>query len=151
MQIKTVKVLLVEDNEDDVLLAQESFADAKTVEIIYVVSNGEELLAYLRKQGDYKTAIVPDVVLMDINMPRMNGLEALQAVKQDPELRYIPVIMLTTSNRSEDVNSAFNFGASSYIPKPNGFKEFQRVAQNFAEYWVHTSLVPSEIGRYRFH
>ncbi len=145
MKRKEIKVLLVEDNEDDVVLTVESFADSEQVKIIDVVSNGEELLAYLRQQGNYEDVELPSLILMDINMPIMNGLEALKILKDDGALKHIPVVMLTTSNREEDINSAYRSGASSFISKPPGFLEFQQIAHNFAAYWVKTTLIPTMI------
>lgn len=137
-----IEILLAEDNEDDVVLIEESFAEAKLVNMIQVVPNGVELLAYLRKEGDYTDAKVPGLILMDINMPKMNGFEALQEIKSDPHLKHIPVIMLTTSDRDEDIVQSYSDGACSYVTKPVDFDKLKNVANQFSLYWAMVSRIP---------
>src|SRR3712207_2684648 len=97
MNIQPMEILLVEDNEDDIVLEQEALAEAKLVNLMYVVRDGEEAMAYLRRQGQYQDAKTPGLILLDINMPKKNGFEVLNEIKADPELWHIPVVMLTTS------------------------------------------------------
>ena len=95
-----IEILVVDDNDDDVLIIQEAFTQEKLVNILQVVKDGEEALAYLRRQGTHHDASPPGLVLLDINMPKKDGLEVLKEIKQDPSLRHLPVVMLTTSSRS---------------------------------------------------
>src|SRR3977135_1388231 len=98
-----VELLLVEDNEDDFVLIEEAFAEAKLMNVVFRVRDGEEALSYLRQEGEYKHRRRPGLVLLDINMPKKNGFEVLQAMKADPRLQALPVVMLTTSDRDDDV------------------------------------------------
>ncbi len=138
-----LEILLVEDNGDDTLMVQEGFSGIKSVHIV-VVRDGEEALAYLRKQGKYKNEKLPGLVLLDIRMPKKNGFEVLKEIKSDPELMAVPVVMLTTSSRPEDAIRSYAAGAASYIPKPTGFKEFQEMARQFSIYWKNVVYLPKE-------
>ncbi len=137
-----IEILLAEDNDDDVVLIQESFADEHLANVISVVKDGEEALAYLRRQDPYANAPRPGLVLLDINMPRKNGLEVLHEMKQDPSLKSIPVVMLTTSRAEEDVVRSYGEGACSYIMKPVRFEEFQEAVHQFALYWTLVARIP---------
>jgi two-component system, response regulator len=143
MNAQPMEILLVEDNEDDILLEQEALADAKLVNIMYVVRDGEEALAYLRRQGRYHDAKMPGLILLDINMPKKNGFEVLNEIKADVELRHIPVVMLTTSDRENDIVKSYAKGACSFITKPMDFDKFAEVAKQFALYWAVVARVPS--------
>ena len=114
MTNQQVEILLVEDNEDDRVIIQEVFADMELTAIINTVCDGEEALAYLRREGKYKMARVPDVALLDINMPKKNGFEVLEEMKKEPRLQSLPVILLTTSHREEDVVHSYANGACSF-------------------------------------
>ncbi len=142
MNTPVMEILLVEDNEDDILLEQEALADAKLVNIMYVVRDGEEAMAYLRCQGKYRDAKKPGLILLDINMPKKNGFEVLNEIKADSELRHIPVIMLTTSDNERDVVTSYSKGACSFITKPMDFNRFSAVATQFELYWA-LARVPS--------
>ena len=137
-----VEILLVEDNEDDIVIIQEVFADMELTTIINTVRDGEEALAYLRREGKYKMARVPDVVLLDINMPKNNGFEVLEEMKKDPRLQSLPVIMLTTSHREEDVVRSYEMGACSYIQKPVDLDRFKKLVKQFEHYWTGVSRIP---------
>ncbi|MGB1253555.1 MAG: response regulator [Candidatus Promineifilaceae bacterium] len=143
MSKQAIDILLVEDNEDDIILTLESFHEIKTAVITHVVRNGEEAISFLRRTGAYANVPTPSLIVMDINMPKMNGFEVLDNIKQDPMLCQIPVVILTTSDRREDINRAYRLGASSYIPKPVGFDNFVLVAQQFSAYWSEVSRVPA--------
>jgi CheY-like chemotaxis protein len=143
MNTQPMEILLVEDNEDDILLEQEALADAKLVNIMYVVRDGEEAMAYLRRQGRYHDAKVPGLILLDINMPKKNGFEVLKEIKADPELRHIPVVMLTTSDSERDIVKSYAKGACSFITKPMDFGKFGEVIKQFALYWALVARVPS--------
>ena len=138
-----MEILLVEDNEDDILLEREALADAKLVNLMSVVRDGEEALAYLRGQGKYQNARVPGLILLDINMPKKNGFEVLNEIKTDPALKHIPVVMLTTSDNEADIVKSYARGACSFITKPMDFDKFRDVIRQFALYWALVSRVPS--------
>lgn len=139
----SVELLLVEDNEDDIVLIEEAFAEAKLMNVIYKVRDGEEALAYLRREGQYQHVQRPGLVLLDINMPKKNGFEVLQALKADPLLQSLPVVMLTTSDREEDIARSYTDGACSYIRKPMTLERFAKVVKDFELYWTLVSRVPS--------
>jgi CheY-like chemotaxis protein len=143
MNNKTVEILLVEDNEDDVVIIQEAFAVARLVNVINTVQDGEEALAYLRQQGRYKVASMPGLILLDINMPKKNGFEVLDEMKADPKLRCLPVVMLTTSEREEDIARSYATGACSYIRKPVDLDQLAKVVEQFELYWTLVSRIPA--------
>jgi CheY-like chemotaxis protein len=143
MNTQPMEILLVEDNEDDILLEQEAIADAKLVNLMYVVRDGEEAMAYLRREGKYQNAQLPGLILLDINMPRKNGFEVLNEMKADPVLMHIPVVMLTTSDSEADVIKSYAKGACSFITKPMDFDKFREVIRQFALYWALVARVPS--------
>lgn len=142
---RRVDILLAEDNEDDVVLIQEVF-DSSVLHIINVVSDGDAVLAYLRQQGQYQGRSLPDILILDINMPRKNGFEVLEAVKADPSLCSIPIVMLTMSERDEDIKRSYASGACSYIRKPVDWDEFHNVAKLFELYWTVISRIPRKEG-----
>ena len=143
MTHQSVEILLVEDNEDDAVIIQEVFADIQWVTLVHVVRDGEEALDYLQRQRQYKMARRPDIVLLDINMPKKNGFEVLEAMKKDSRLQSLPVIMLTTSHREEDVVSSYAKGACSYIHKLVDLDQFKRLIMQFELYWTSVSRIPS--------
>jgi CheY-like chemotaxis protein len=142
MTNQQVEILLVEDNEDDIVIIQEVFADMKLASIVNTVRDGEEALAYLRRKGKYEVARMPDIVLLDINMPKKNGFEVLEEMKKDPRLQSLPVIMLTTSHREEDVVRSYTNGACSYIQKPVDLDRFKQLIKQFEHYWTGVSRIP---------
>ncbi len=142
MMSQPVELLLVEDNEDDMLLIDEAFAEAKLMNVIQKVRDGEEALAYLRREGRYKNVHRPGLVLLDINMPKKSGFEVLAAMKEDPQLRPIPVVMLTMSDREEDIVRSYAAGACSYVRKPMSVEEFAHVVKEFELYWTLVSRIP---------
>lgn len=142
MTDQRVEILLVEDNEDDIVIIQESFAEAKLVNVLDTVRDGEEALAYLRREGRYKKTHRPRLVVLDINMPKINGFEVLERMKADPVLRQIPVIMLTMSEREEDIAFAYSNGACSYIRKPVDLDRLKNVVKHFERYWTLISRIP---------
>ena len=139
---RSVELLLVDDNEDDVLIIQEVFSEMKLVTLIHVVRDGEEALAYLQRQGKYQDARVPDIVLLDINMPKKNGFEVLDEIKNNPALQSLPVIMLTTSHREEDVVRSYTKGACSYIHKVVDLDRFIELVKQLEHYWTSVSRIP---------
>lgn len=143
MVSQPVEILLVEDNEDDIVIIQEAFGESQTLNVINTVSDGEEALTYLRREGRYKGFSLPSLVLLDINMPKKNGFEVIEAVKADPQLRSIPIIMLTMSEREEDIKRSYANGACSYIRKPVDLDQFQSVIKLFELYWTIISHLPA--------
>lgn len=131
-----VEILLVEDSEPDILLTEEAFSEARVQNRLHVVRDGEEALQFLRREGEYAAAPRPDMILMDINMPRKNGLEVLEEVKADPTLRSIPVLILTTSQAEDDVRRSYSGHASGYVVKPVGFENFLQAIRAFEDFWL---------------
>jgi len=143
VETQPMEILLVEDNEDDILLEQEALAEAKLVNLMSVVRDGEEAMAFLRRQGQYQDAQMPGLILLDINMPKKNGFEVLNELKADPALMHIPVVMLTTSDNEADIVKSYAKGACSYITKPMDFDKFRDVIKQFALYWALVARIPS--------
>lgn len=137
-----VEILLVEDNEDDVILIEEACAEAKLMNVIQQVRDGEETLPYLRREGKYSLAQVPGLILLDINMPKKNSFEVLETMKADFRLRPLPVVMLTTSDHEEDVVRPYADGACSYVRKPMTLEQFIDVVKQFELYWTLVSRIP---------
>lgn len=141
-RLQPVEILLVEDSEDDVVIIQETLADSKLVNVQQVARDGEEALAYLTKSGPFEAAGSPGLVLLDLNMPKMNGFEVLDAMKSDKRLRHIPVVMLTVSDREEDVAEAYIRGACTFVRKPVSLNRFKEVAGQLEVYWSSVAQVP---------
>ncbi|HWA16029.1 MAG TPA: response regulator [Gemmatimonadales bacterium] len=132
---QALDILLVDDNENDITLARKALGAVSFVNRLQVVHDGLEALAYLRRQPPYQDATLPHIVLLDINMPRLNGFETLEAIKADPALRALPVIMLTVSSRDEDIIKSYRRGACTYVRKPLEFSEFVEAMQRLELYW----------------
>ncbi len=146
---RTITILMAEDDADDRLLVKEAFQESRVANDIHFVENGIELLDYLREQGKYKDADhFPDLILLDLNMPRKDGREALEEIKADPNLRRIPVVILTTSKAEEDILRSYNFGAAGYITKPVTFEGLVNAIKGLGEYWVQiVKRPPNEAGK----
>ncbi len=142
MTMRPFDILIAEDNEDDILLIREAFEEVNMVNRIAVVRDGEEALAYLRGEGPFKESPLPGMVLLDINMPKKTGIEVLTEIKADPRFRALPVVMLTVSERDEDIIRSFEQGACSYIRKPVTFTRFITVVKEFEMYWTLVSKIP---------
>jgi CheY-like chemotaxis protein len=138
-----IEILLVEDDPGDVLLIRESFADHKVGNQLSVVSDGVEAMAYLRGEGEYANRTRPDLVLLDLNLPRKNGSEVLAEIKADPDLTTIPVVVLTTSESEQDILSSYRLHASAYITKPADFDRFRDVVHQIDEFFVGVVRLPS--------
>jgi two-component system, chemotaxis family, response regulator Rcp1 len=136
MKGEPIRVLLVEDDPGDVELTLEVLDIEKVKLDLNVVEDGVEALAYLRKQGKYAEATRPDLILLDLNMPRKDGRETLDEIKQDDELKSIPVVILTTSDSDEDILRTYTHGASCYIKKPVGLNEFHTVVKSIEQFWL---------------
>jgi CheY-like chemotaxis protein len=143
MPSQPIEVLLVEDDPGDVLMTQEAFKDYKVANRLSVVTNGEDALAYLRKQGSFADATTPDLVLLDLNLPRRDGREVLRDVKQDPELRRIPVVVLTTSDAEEDVFASYDLHANAFVRKPVDFDQFVAAVRSIDDFFITVVRLPS--------
>ena len=137
-------ILLVEDNDDDVELLRISFERAKMKINLHHTSDGEECMAFLRKQGEHADAPTPDLILLDLNMPKMDGRDVLTEIAKDEKLRHLPVVILTTSAKESEILSMYNLRCSSYIVKPVDFEQFHRVVRSITEYWFEVVVLPRE-------
>ena len=140
---KPVEVLLVEDNPGDVRLTQEALRESLVAVHLSVARDGVEALDFLHKRDTFTNAPRPDLILLDLNLPRKNGREVLSEIKQDPELRRIPVLVMTTSRAEQDIQKAYALNANCYITKPMDLDEFLRVVRTIEEFWFHTATLPS--------
>jgi two-component system response regulator len=140
-------ILLVEDNQNDVILTRAAFRRAKFAVDLHHVENGQQCLDFLRKRGPYSDAPMPDLVLLDLNMPLMDGREALQELVADDSLRHLPVVVLTTSSAEKDILDMYKLRCSSYIIKPIDFNQFVRVVNEFSDYWFTLVVLPSKDAR----
>jgi CheY-like chemotaxis protein len=135
-------VLLVEDNENDVILTRAAFKRAKLAIDLHHVENGQECLEFLRKQGRFEGVPTPDLILLDLNMPVVDGREVLQELTNDNDLRHLPVVILTTSAEEKDILAMYKLRCSSYIVKPVDFDQFMRVVREFSNYWFTVVVLP---------
>lgn len=139
---KPIDILLVEDNPGDIRLTQEAFKDGMLQNKLSVVMDGEAAMEFLERRGQYKDAIRPDLILLDLNLPKMNGREVLAAIKKDPDLKRIPVVVLTTSQDETDIIESYRQFASSYIVKPVSMEKFIKVVASFKQYWLSVVKLP---------
>ncbi|MEI6946407.1 response regulator [Paraflavisolibacter sp. H34] len=139
---KEVHILLVEDNEGDIVLTREAMHEAQLHNKMDVARDGEEALQFLRKEGRFREAVTPDLILMDINLPRLDGKEVLSIIKMDDFLKIIPVIMLTTSNSEKDVMESYLNHANCYITKPVKLSDFMDVIHTIRDFWISIVKLP---------
>jgi CheY-like chemotaxis protein len=139
---RPVAILLVEDNPGDVRLTREALKEAKVRNHLSVAGDGIEALAFLRREGVYSAAPRPDIVLLDLNLPKKDGRQVLAEVKADPELRRIPIVILTTSKAEEDVLKTYDLHANCFIAKPVGFDQFVKVVQSIEHFWLSIVTLP---------
>ena len=142
-----VDILLVEDNPGDVRLTREAFAGAELDCELHVVGDGEAALDFLHRRGAHETAPRPDLVLLDLNLPRMSGLEVLEAIAEDPALRRLPVVVLTSSTAEEDVVESYEQCSNAYLTKPVDPDEFVEVVRRFEAFWLETATLPPQLTR----
>ena len=143
LKMRPVKILLVEDNPAHSDLAVEALQDAKMHVDITVVDTGEKALAYLYKEKDYENEINPDLILLDLNLPGIDGREVLFRIKEDPHLKCLPVVILTTSEAEEDILSTYNHYANCYIKKPVNFDQFYNSIQQLTDFWFTLVKLPT--------
>jgi CheY-like chemotaxis protein len=137
-----IEVLLVEDDPGDVLMTQEAFEEHKVRNRLNVVSDGVDALAYLRKEDPYQKAVRPDLILLDLNLPKRDGREVLEEIKNDSSLRQIPVVVLTTSQADEDVLRSYQLHANAYVTKPVDFERFVKVVKQIDEFFISVVRLP---------
>jgi chemotaxis family two-component system response regulator Rcp1 len=139
-----ITILLVEDNPGDIRLLQEIFREGKVCNHLEIVRNGADAMAFLRKEGPYAEAPRPDLILLDLNLPKKNGNEVLAEIKQDEKLKRIPVIILTASQSEEDVSTAYNHYANCYLTKPIDLDQFIEVVHQIKSFWLSIVKIPEE-------
>jgi CheY-like chemotaxis protein len=144
-----IEILLVEDNAGDVRLTREALKDAKVLNTLHVARDGEEAMDYLYHKGKYADAPRPDLILLDLNLPRKDGREVLAEIKADEDLKRIPVVILTTSKSEEDVLKVYNLHANCYVTKPLDLDQFIRVVQAIEDFWFTVVRLPEEGGTRR--
>jgi len=137
-----IQILMVEDNEGDVLLTMEALKSAKVANCVAVVPDGVEALAYLRRQGQYTAAARPDLVLLDLNLPKKDGRQVLSEIKTDAELRQIPVVVLTSSAAEQDIAKAYDLNANCYVCKPVDFESLRSVVKSIEHFWFTVVKLP---------
>lgn len=137
-----VEILLAEDREPDILLVQNSFKKLKVLNHLNVVRDGEQLMDFLKHEGSYENSPTPDLILLDLNMPKLSGREALDLIKKDHNLRKIPVVVLTSSDAEEDIVKSYDLHANAYIRKPIGLKEFHQIIERIESFWFSIVTLP---------
>ena len=140
--MQEIHILLVDDNEGDILLTREALEEAKFVNRISVAYDGIEAIRFLKKAPPFTNGETPDLILLDINLPRMDGTEVLSIIKNDPDLKRIPVIMLTTSSSEKDILASYDNHANCYITKPVDLERFMQVVRTIEDFWISIVKLP---------
>ena len=141
-EINPIKILLVEDNPGDIRLTREALKEGKLHNELYVTEDGVKAMQFLRKQDEFKEAIHPDLILLDLNLPRKDGREVLKEIKDDKNLKHIPVVIMTTSTDEQDILTSYNLHANCYITKPVDFNQFTKVVNSVSEFWFTVVKLP---------
>lgn len=141
---KPIEILLVEDSKGDVGLIEEVFEDAKIRNNLRVVEDGEEAILYLRGEGQFSGVPRPDIILLDLNLPKKDGREVLEEIKNDDDLKNIPVVVLTTSKAEADILKSYNLHANAYVTKPVDFDQFIKVVKSIEDFWLEVVRLPSK-------
>lgn len=144
MTLKPIDILLVEDDPGDVRLTQEALREGRMLNRVHVACDGIEALEFLHREGQFSNAPRPDIILLDLNMPRMDGRECLAHIKSDPDLHQIPVVILTTSEADQDVIRSYDLHANCYISKPVDLEQFMKVVKTIKQFWFTIVLLPGE-------
>ena len=142
--MKSIHILLIEDNEGDILLTTEAFEDAKILNTLSIARDGQEAVHFLEKKGSFSDANTPDLILLDVNLPKKNGHEVLQYIKSSKVLKHIPVIMLTTSVSEKDIAKSYENHANCYITKPVEVDDFLNVIASIENFWIKIVQLPSK-------
>jgi len=140
--MKEIHILLIEDNEGDIILTLEALNEGKIHNKVFVVRDGFEALQFLQQEGKHERALLPDLILLDINLPKIDGKEVLTAIKTDERLKKIPVIMLTTSSAEKDIIDSYNRYANCYITKPVNLNAFMEVVRSIEDFWIGVVQLP---------
>ncbi len=146
---RTIEVLLVEDNVGDVRLTREALAESKLKIRLSTVADGVDAMMFLRKEGTFKDAATPDLILLDLNLPRKDGRQVLAEIKADGTLRHLPVVILTSSSADDDVLRSYNLHANCYVVKPVGLPEFLKIVQSIENFWLEVVVLPPELAAAR--
>jgi CheY-like chemotaxis protein len=141
---KPIEILLIEDNEGDVGLIEEVFEEAKIRNNLHVAEDGEEAVLYLHAEGKFLGSPRPDIILLDLNLPRKDGREVLKEIKEDNDFKNIPVVILTTSNAEKDILKAYDLHANAYITKPLDFNQFIKVVESIGNFWLEIVKLPTK-------
>lgn len=141
---RPVIILLVEDNEADIRLTREGIKEAKIKNDLHVVRDGEEALQFLRKKGEYQDVPTPDLVLLDLNLPKKDGRQVLEEIKTDEQLKFIPVVVLTSSQAEKDILESYSLHANCYVTKPMGLNQFVEVIKSIEDFWISIVKLPIE-------
>lgn len=145
---KPIELLLVEDNLVDIKLTTRALKEGKVLNNVHIVRDGVEAMKFLFQQGEFAESPRPDLILLDLNMPRKDGREVLSEIKNDDDLKHIPVIVLTTSDAEQDVLRSYNLHANSYITKPVDFEQFVDAIRRFEEFWLTVVRLPSQANEF---
>ncbi|MCM5681716.1 response regulator [Schlegelella sp. S2-27] len=143
---RAIEILMVEDNPGDVRLTREAFKEGKVRNELHVAEDGVAALDFLYRRAPYQQAPRPDLILLDLNLPKKDGREVLETIKSDPSLKTIPVVILTTSQAEEDVIRAYHLNANCYVTKPVDFEQFMRIVQTIEEFWLSVVTLPPRSG-----
>lgn len=141
---KMIDILMVEDNPGDIRLTREALREVKLRNQIYVAGDGYQAMAFLRREGDYSNAIRPDLILLDLNLPRLNGFEVLKQIKADEALKRIPVVILTTSQAEQDIIKGYDLHANAFVTKPVDLDQFISVVKSIEDFWVEIVKLPPD-------
>ena len=142
---RPIQILLIEDNPGDIRLTQEAFKESRLTICLNVVTDGVEGINYIRRRPPYQDMPTPDLILLDLNLPKRDGREVLQEIKTDDELKRIPVVILTTSTAEQDILKSYSLHTNSYINKPVDFDKFFDIIQHIESFWLNTAILPSMI------
>jgi len=140
--LRPIEILLVEDNPGDIRLTIEALKNSKLKNNLHIVENGEDAIAFLKKQEKFQDSPRPDLILLDLNLPKKNGRDVLAEIKNDPKLRRIPVVVLTTSSAEEDITRSYDLHANCYITKPVDFEQFIKVVKKIEDFWFTIVKLP---------
>ncbi len=143
VRTRPINILLIEDNPGDVRLTQEAFKEGKMNIELSVTMDGVEAVKFLKKQEKYEDAVTPDLILLDLNLPKMDGREVLEVIKSDSILKRIPVVVLTTSNAEQDILKSYNLHVNCYINKPVDFDKFFDIIQKIEDFWLSIAVLPT--------
>ncbi|MBN66772.1 MAG: two-component system response regulator [Rickettsiales bacterium] len=142
MQAEPIEILLVEDNPGDVELTREAFEDMRLSNNLYVARDGEEALDFIYQRNGYENSVRPDLILLDLNLPRMNGQEVLDVLKKDPKYKTIPTVVLTSSQAEKDILESYKLHCNSYIVKPVNMTQFHEVVESIRQFWFQVVKLP---------